>query len=574
MLYGGKDVVTNRFFIGKDDENDALDEETRRLVREKDEERLRRMTFYCHSGSCLRAYLLRYFGENAPEHCDNCSVCSTQTEKVDVSGEARIIFLFLRDLRYPLGAATVIDALRGSESERVLRHRLERADGYGRLRSVSAARLRAIFNHLTAAGYLEQAAGQYPTLSLGAPALEFLEYGGTVTLRVAKEAPRAHESTAALPADMALFERLKELRLKFAKRAGVPAFVIFTDATLRAMSAQKPRTMAEFLKVPGVGGKKADAYGKAFGTDRGGKLTLESSAALPHAARTAAERRRLCRGHRVCAGALRAFARGADSEAGAALASCVRTKAFTTEWIRPLTCVCSSGWRAHGGMADAALAAMGLEDARRTPLRRLTPAQRRRLSIAREIVRAPEVFYIEEPLAGQDAEGCRRILEWMDGVPSTGRCCIAATASTRTVYLLPGERYHLDGNGLERLEAAEESAAQGTAVEKIPAKAGKFTLLLFNPSDIDFAESASGRTALSVRGEEYACALTLEELSVRLERYGFFRCHRSYLVNMQKVQEVVRWTRNSYALRLENGPESGVPLSKGRIDAMRRQYRF
>ena len=84
----------------------------------------------------------------------------------------------------------------------------------------------------------------------------------------------------------------------------------------------------------------------------------------------------------------------------------------------------------------------------------------------------------------------------------------------------------------------------------------------------------SGRTALSVRGEEYACALTLEELSVRLERYGFFRCHRSYLVNMQKVQEVVRWTRNSYALRLENGPESGVPLSKGRIDAMRRQYRF
>ena len=133
------------------------------------------------------------------------------------------------------------------------------------------------------------------------------------------------------------------------------------------------------------------------------------------------------------------------------------------------------------GMADAALAAMGLEDARRTPLRRLTPAQRRRLSIAREIVRAPEVFYIEEPLAGQDAEGCRRILEWMDGVPSTGRCCIAATASTRTVYLLPGERYHLDGNGLERLEAAEESAAQGTAVEKIPAKAGE-TLLLFNPS--------------------------------------------------------------------------------------------
>ena len=126
---------------------------------------------------------------------------------------------------------------------------------------------------------------------------------------------------------------------------------------------------------------------------------------------------------------------------------------------------------------------------------------------------------------------------------------------------------------MERLEAAEESAAQGTAVEKIPAKAGE-TLLLFNPSDIDFAESASGRTALSVRGEEYACALTLEELSVRLERYGFFRCHRSYLVNMQKVEEIIRWTRSSYALRVKGGPEGGVPLSKGRVEEMKNLYRF
>ena len=300
---------------------------------------------------------------------------------------------------------------------------------------------------------------------------------------------------------------------------------------------------------------------------------MESSAALPHAARELLLKGGGCAVNFECAPELCAPLRAELARSGRSVGFVRADEGFydrmdTAAYLRLFERM--AGTR---GMADAALAAMGLEDARRTPLRRLTPAQRRRLSIAREIVRAPEVFYIEEPLAGQDAEGCRRILEWMDGVPSTGRCCIAATASTRTVYLLPGERYHLDGNGLERLEAAEESAAQGTAVEKIPAKAGE-TLLLFNPSDIDFAESASGRTALSVRGEEYACALTLEELSVRLERYGFFRCHRSYLVNMQKVQEVVRWTRNSYALRLENGPESGVPHSKGRIDAMRRQYRF
>ena len=289
---------------------------------------------------------------------------------------------------------------------------------------------------------------------------------------------------------------------------------------------------------------------------------MESSAALPHAARELLLKGGGCAVNFECAPELCAPLRAELARSGRSVGFVRADEGFydrmdTAAYLRLFE----------------RMAAMGLEDARRTPLRRLTPAQRRRLSIAREIVRAPEVFYIEEPLAGQDAEGCRRILEWMDGVPSTGRGCIAATASTRPGHLLPGERYHLDGNGLERLEAAEESAAQGTAVEKIPAKAGE-TLLLFNPSDIDFAESASGRTALSVRGEEYACALTLEELSVRLERYGFFRCHRSYLVNMQKVPCAVRWTRNSYALRLENGPESGVPLSKGRIDAMRRQYRF
>jgi len=218
---------------------------------------------------------------------------------------------------------------------------------------------------------------------------------------------------------------------------------------------------------------------------------MESSAALPHAARELLLKGGGCAVNFECAPELCAPLRAELARSGRSVGFVRADEGFydrmdTAAYLRLFERM--AGTR---GMADAALAAMGLEDARRTPLRRLTPAQRRRLSIAREIVRAPEVFYIEEPLAGQDAEGCRRILEWMDGVPSTGRCCIAATASTRTVYLLPGERYHLDGNGLERLEAAEESAAQGTAVEKIPAKAGE-TLLLFNPSDIDFAESASG----------------------------------------------------------------------------------
>ena len=222
------------------------------------------------------------------------------------------------------------------------------------------------------------------------------------------------------------------------------------------------------------------------------------------------------------------------------------------------------------------LEAMALSEDAKMPMRSLASPERKRLGIAREMLREPALYFIEEPLAGQTPGHCKRILAWMEAQAAAGHGVLATTVSTRTAYLLPGERYHLDEQCLEPLDTAESEApaAPGeAAIEKIPAKAGE-TLLLFNPAEIDYAESADGKTSLTVKGEGYLCALTLDELTARLERYGFFRCHRSYLVNMQKVQEIIRWTRNSYSLRLENGPDTGVPLSKGRIDTIRQQYHF
>lgn len=142
---------------------------------------------------------------------------------------------------------------------------------------------------------------------------------------------------------------------------------------------------------------------------------MESSAALPHAARELLLKGGGCAVNFECAPELCAPLRAELARSGRSVGFVRADEGFydrmdTAAYLRLFERM--AGTR---DMADAALAAMGLEDARRTPLRRLTPAQRRRLSIAREIVRAPEVFYIEEPLAGQDAEGCRRILEWMDG---------------------------------------------------------------------------------------------------------------------------------------------------------------
>lgn len=270
LLYGKRDVVTNRFFIEQDQENDALDEETRRAVRMKEEERLRQMTFYCRTQRCLRSFMLEYFGEPSPMHCANCSVCRQKTEKVEITRQARLVFCFVRDLRYPVGAGAVCDALRGVESEGVVRHKLDRMRGFGLLRSVPAARMREIMEHLIASGYLIRSGGKYPTLTLGAPAYEMLECGGTVTLYAAKEdagkaaAPAQGNRRMTQASDPRLFEALRAKRAALAKSIGIPAFVIFSDATLHDMSAHRPHTMAEFLRVPGVGSKKAEQYGCDF----------------------------------------------------------------------------------------------------------------------------------------------------------------------------------------------------------------------------------------------------------------------------------------------------------------------
>ena len=106
---------------------------------------------------------------------------------------------------------------------------------------------------------------------------------------------------------------------------------------------------------------------------------------------------------------------------------------------------------------------------------------------------------------------------------------------------------------------------------KVPAKSGDATLL-FDPREVDFVESVNRANFVSVRGELYPVQMTLDELEAELERYGFFRCHRSYIVNVQKVAKVERFTRNSFNLTLADAAQTQIPLAKGRADEMRDRY--
>ena len=125
LYYGGQDVVMNQFFIENNQDNKELDDITRQLVRERDHERLRKMTFYCFTNECLRDYMLRYFGEYGGNYCGNCSNCMTQFEEVDVTDIAAALTGCVRESGQRYGINVLIDTVHGANTAKIRQYRME-----------------------------------------------------------------------------------------------------------------------------------------------------------------------------------------------------------------------------------------------------------------------------------------------------------------------------------------------------------------------------------------------------------------------------------------------------------------
>lgn len=224
---------------------------------------------------------------------------------------------------------------------------------------------------------------------------------------------------------------------------------------------------------------------------------------------------------------------------------------------------------------------MHLQDFLHRPIGKLTEIQKRRLAIGREIAKGSQMIFLQEPLRNLDEDSIKIVLEWVETSLDKGKILITTSLSLKLAYYLPGGHYFMDENEIVCLDNQEdeeviggEQEMNGTfAVEKISARQ-EDKILLFNPNEIDYVESQEGKAYVWIRSSSFPTGATLDELEVRLKKYGFFRSHRSYLVNMQKVKEIIRWTKNSYSLKLDGREGSNIPLSKGRIEEMKELYRF
>lgn len=269
LLYSPKDVRTNKWLIENSEENEELSEEMRENIRKKDLERLKMMTFYCTTYDCLRGFILKYFGERSPQSCNHCSNCDTNFENVDVTIEAQKIIscvLRLRQRGRTFGKNMIIDILRGSKNEKVLSWGLDSLSTYGIMSDTPARRIYTIFDYLIDRGCLSVDEDHYNTIRTENSARDILFGGKSLTMRMPKEKipkiPDKPEEYSEV--NEKLMARLKEVRMTQAKRRGVPAYVIFTDATLRDMCRIMPASEREFLEVSGVGEEKLRRYGEIF----------------------------------------------------------------------------------------------------------------------------------------------------------------------------------------------------------------------------------------------------------------------------------------------------------------------
>lgn len=218
---------------------------------------------------------------------------------------------------------------------------------------------------------------------------------------------------------------------------------------------------------------------------------------------------------------------------------------------------------------------MHLSDLLKTKIGKCTNTEKKRIGIARELLRKPSILLIINLLEEADEKSRKLLLGWMESLAGENRKLITISHSHRNTCLCPGSHYEIvngEINCIDEMEASEDNP-ELPVISKISVTYQEKTFL-FNPEEIDYAEAHDGQVYVYVQSERYMGNFKMSELEEKLVHFGFFRCHRSYIVNMQKVTELVKWTRNSYSLKLVKYEKTDIPLSKGKIQKLKSMYEF
>jgi ABC-2 type transport system ATP-binding protein len=221
--------------------------------------------------------------------------------------------------------------------------------------------------------------------------------------------------------------------------------------------------------------------------------------------------------------------------------------------------------------AETTLARVGLADHRRMPAGKLSPSLLRRLAFGCAILHEPKFLLLVEPFSRCDEATGNLLSNLVQQIANEGAGVLVLSGDGAGLAHLSDQVYELQEGHIIKVESTSKTI-QGQPF-KIPVKIEDKVLLL-NPADILYADASGDRAYLVTTEGRLPTQYTLTELEKRLERGGFFRAHRSYLVNLQHVREVIPFTRNAYSLRLDDPTGTQIPLSKSAASELRDLLNF
>jgi ATP-dependent DNA helicase RecQ len=264
LLYSAGDAAKQTHFI-----DEITDEHERNVARTQ----LRLMLHYAESAACRRIELLGYFAEKYPDpNCASCDNCLEPRDTYDGTLHAQkflsCIYRVAQASRFGCGASHLIEILTGADTEKIRRWGHDRLSTYGIGKDLSRRDWQGVFRELMRLGYVMQTDGQFPTVAMTGTGRDILRERTPITLTRPMDIPVAKKvrikRQGAIECDEILFTRLRALRKQLADERGVPAYVIFGDATLRQMAREYPDNVGAMHDIFGMGAKKREQFGEAF----------------------------------------------------------------------------------------------------------------------------------------------------------------------------------------------------------------------------------------------------------------------------------------------------------------------
>jgi ATP-dependent DNA helicase RecQ len=261
MIYGLQDVITLRQMQASSE----ADERHKRVERHK----LDAMLAFCEITTCRRQALLTYFDDHLEQPCGNCDTCLQPPETWDASVASQKALSCVHRTGQRFGVNHLVEVLRGKESERIVQFGHHRVSTHGIGSDLSTTEWRTIYRQLIARGLLSVDLEGYGGLRLTEASRSVLRGETRLMLRKARKIRSKQRTRQPRPTEISegnryIWQALRDLRLELAQSQGVPAYVIFHDATLVEMAERRPRDKQQLAMINGVGDHKLAHYGDAF----------------------------------------------------------------------------------------------------------------------------------------------------------------------------------------------------------------------------------------------------------------------------------------------------------------------